>query len=228
MTERMALITDFPTRMINDWIFDLDNTIYPARINLFLRVEVRITELVANHYLVSHDEARVIQKDLFHRYGTTMRGMMTEEAICPDTYLNFVHDIDLSDMPLDQELDWMIGALPGRKHIFTNGTVSHAENVLNAFGIRHHFDQIFDIVQADYIPKPEQHAFDQFMKKTGIEPTGAVMIEDMARNLQPAAALGMRTVWLNSDMEWAARGADSDYVHYRADDLKGFLEAVAA
>ena len=83
MTERMAPITDFPTRMINDWIFDLDNTIYPARTNLFLRVAVRITEFVANHYLVSHDEARVIQKDLFHRYGTTMRGMMTEEASAP-------------------------------------------------------------------------------------------------------------------------------------------------
>ena len=82
-----------------------------------------------------------------------MRGMMTEEAICPDSYLNFVHDIDLSDMPLDQELDQMIGALPGKKHIFTNGTVPHAENVLNAFGIRHHFDQIFDIVAAATISK---------------------------------------------------------------------------
>mgnify|MGYP000627741327 FL=1 len=228
MMQAIAPITNFPITMINDWIFDLDNTIYPARTNLFLRVAVRITEFVAKHYRVPHDEARVIQKDLFHRYGTTMRGMMTEEAICPDTYLNFVHDIDLSDMPLDQELDRMIGALPGRKHIFTNGTVPHAENVLNAFGIRHHFDQIFDIVAADYIPKPEQHAFDQFMKKTNIDPTGAVMIEDMARNLQPAAALGMRTVWLHSDMEWATRGADSDYVHYRADDLKGFLAAVVA
>lgn len=228
MMQTIAPITDFPTTMINDWIFDLDNTIYPARTNLFLRVAVRITEFVAKHYRVSHDEARVIQKDLFHRYGTTMRGMMIEEAICPDTYLNFVHDIDLSDMPLDQELDRMIGALPGKKHIFTNGTVPHAENVLNAFGIRHHFDQIFDIVAADYIPKPGQHAFDQFMKKTSIDPTGAVMIEDMARNLQPAAALGMRTVWLDSDIEWATLGADSDYVHYRADDLKGFLAAVAA
>ena len=220
--------TDFPTTMINDWIFDLDNTIYPARTNLFLRVAVRITEFVAKHYRVPHDEARIIQKDLFHRYGTTMRGLMIEEAICPDTFLNFVHDIDLSDMPLDQELDRMIGALPGKKHIFTNGTVPHAENVLNAFGIRHHFDQIFDIVAADYIPKPEQHAFDQFMKKTSIDPAGAVMIEDMARNLKPAAELGMRTVWLDSDIEWAARGSESDYVHYRADDLKGFLAAVAA
>ena len=228
MKQAIAPTTDFPTTMINDWIFDLDNTIYPARTNLFLRVAVRITEFVAKHYRVPHDEARVIQKDLFHRFGTTMRGMMIEEAICPDTYLNFVHDIDLSDMPVDQELDRMIGALPGKKHIFTNGTVPHAENVLNAFGIRHHFDQIFDIVAADYIPKPEQHAFDQFMKKTSIDPTGAVMIEDMARNLQPAAALGMRTVWLDSDIEWATYGADADFVHYRADDLKAFLAAVAA
>ena len=103
----------------------------------------------------------------------------------------------------------------------------HAENVLNTFGIRHHFDHIFDIVAADYIPKPEQYAFDQFMKKTGIDPKAAAMIEDMACNLQPAAELGMCTVWLDSDIEWAARGAGSDYVHYRAVDLKGFLAAVA-
>jgi putative hydrolase of the HAD superfamily len=227
MTQINNAIKHFPIDKVNDWIFDLDNTIYPAHTNLFMRVAVRITEFVANHYLVSHDEARVIQKDLFHRYGTTMRGMMTEEAICPDTYLHYVHDIDLSDMPFDKELDRMIAGLPGKKHIFTNGTVPHAENVLKAFGIRHHFDQIFDIVAADYIPKPEQHAFDQFIKKTGIDPTGAAMIEDMARNLEPAAALGMHTVWLNSDIEWATRGADSDYVHFKADDLKGFLAAVA-
>jgi putative hydrolase of the HAD superfamily len=130
-------------------------------------------------------------------------------------------------MPLDHELDRMIGALPGKKHIFTNGTVPHAENVLDAFGVRHHFDQIFDIVAADYIPKPEQHAFDQFMQKTNIDPTGAVMIEDMARNLEPAHHLGMRTVWLASDIDWAARGADEDYVHFVADDLKAFLSALA-
>ena len=228
MIKNKARLSDFPTSYIQDWIFDLDNTIYPARTNLFLRVAVRITEFVADHYGVPHDEARVIQKDLFHRYGTTMRGMMEEEAINPDIYLNFVHDIDLSDIPIDSELDDMIGSLPGKKHIFTNGTVSHAENVLNAFGICHHFDQIFDIVAANYIPKPDQYAFDKFMSKTAINPDRAVMIEDMARNLQPAAELGMITVWLDSDIEWANRGANSDYVHYRADDLKGFLTMVVA
>ena len=121
----------------------------------------------------------------------------------------------------------MLAALPGRKHIFTNGTVPHAENILNAYGIRHHFDQIFDIVGADFVPKPEQAAFDSFISTTGIDPTGAVMIEDMARNLESAHALGMRTVWLVSDHDWAATGADEPYVHFIADDLKSFLSTLA-
>ena len=223
----IATTPAFPTEIIGDWIFDLDNTIYPAKINLFRRVSVRITEFVASHYDVPANDARVIQKDLFHRYGTTMRGMMSEENIDPDVYLNYVHDIDVSDLPHETELDAMIGALPGRKHIFTNGTVPHAENILNAYGIRHHFDQIFDIVGADYVPKPEKQAFEKFMQVTSIDPAGAVMIEDMARNLEPAHHLGMRTVWLASDIDWAARGADEDYVHFVADDLKAFLSALA-
>jgi putative hydrolase of the HAD superfamily len=217
----------FPVSDINDWIFDLDNTIYPARSNLFVRVAVRITEFVANHFEVEADEARVIQKDLFHRYGTTMRGLMVEENLTPDAYLHYVHDIDVSDLPYEAELDQMIGALPGRKHIFTNGTVPHAENILNAYGIRHHFDQIFDIVGADYVPKPEAAAFDQFIAKTQIDPTSAVMLEDMARNLEPAAALGMRTVWLASDHDFANKGSDQDYVHFVADDLKSFLSSLS-
>jgi putative hydrolase of the HAD superfamily len=213
----------FPVDEIRDWVFDLDNTIYPARTNLFSRVSVRITDFVAAHYKVHADEARVIQKDLFHRYGTTMRGMMTEENIAPKLYLDFVHDIDLSDLDHDLELDRMLTALPGRKHIFTNGTVPHAENILSAYGLRHHFDQIFDIVAADYVPKPERRTFERFLAQTGIDPCGAVMIEDMAANLQPAAALGMRTVWLSTDSEWARRGADGAHVHHTADDLKDFL-----
>ena len=217
----------FPIDQINDWVFDLDNTIYPAKSNLFVRVAVRITAFVAQHFKVPEDEARVIQKDLFQRYGTTMRGLMVEQGLTPEEYLHFVHDIDVSDLPHETELDAMIGALPGRKHIFTNGTVPHAENILNAYGIRHHFDQIFDIVGADYVPKPEKQAFDRFMQVTSIDPAGAVMIEDMARNLEPAHHLGMRTVWLASDIDWAARGADEDYVHFVADDLKAFLSALA-
>ena len=138
----------------------------------------------------------------------------------------YVHDIDVSDLDRDLELDRLLTALPGRKHIFTNGTIPHAENILVAYGVRHHFEQIFDIVAADYIPKPDQHAFDCFLQQTGIDPNKAVMIEDMAANLRPAAALGMRTVWLESDIEWAARGSNESCVHYKADDLKDFLRSL--
>ena len=100
----------------------------------------------------------------------------------------------------------------------------HAENILSAYGVRHHFDQIFDIVGANYIPKLDQHAFD-VLEPNGIDPNGAVMIEDMAANL-PAAALGMRTVWLVSDIEWVRRGSNETFVHHKADDLKGFLRSL--
>ena len=103
-------IKDFPAADIQDWVFDLDNTIYPAATNLFRRVSVRITEFVAAHYQVPADEARVIQKDLFHRYGTTMRGMMTEENIAPKIYLDFVHDIDLTDLDHDRQYPWCLWA----------------------------------------------------------------------------------------------------------------------
>ena len=222
----VSINADFPTETIGDWIFDLDNTIYPARTNLFRRVSVRITKFVASHYDVPASDARVIQKDLFHRYGTTMRGMMSEENIDPNVYLNYVHDIDVSDLNYDSELDELLSGLPGLKHIFTNGTVQHAENILSAYGVRHHFDKIFDIVAANYIPKPDQHAFDCFLNQTGIDPNGAVMIEDMAANLRPAAAVGMRTVWLVSDIKWASRGSDEPFVHFKADDLKGFLRSL--
>lgn len=216
----------FPMADIKDWVFDLDNTIYPAQSNLFVRVAVRITEFVANHFDVEMDVAKIIQKDLFYRHGTTMRGLMVEENMPPDAYLHYVHDIDVSDLLHEAELDQMLDTLPGRKHIFTNGTVPHAENILNAYGIRHHFDKIFDIVGTDYVPKPEMAAFDRFFAKTEIDPVSAVMIEDMARNLAPAAAFGMRTVWLASEHDFATKGADEDYVHFIADDLKGFLSGL--
>ncbi|MEC7050260.1 MAG: pyrimidine 5'-nucleotidase [Pseudomonadota bacterium] len=217
----------FPTDEIQDWVFDLDNTIYPAKSNLFLRVAVRITEFVAQHFDVPLDEARVIQTDLFRRYGTTMRGLMVEQQLAPEDYLHFVHDIDVSDLLVEHELDRLLSALPGRKHIFTNGTVPHARNILNAYGIEDHFTHIFDIVGADFVPKPERQAFDRFIGETGIDPRGAVMVEDMARNLEPAHELGMRTVWLVSDHDWAAKGADEPYVHFVAEDLKSFLSALA-
>ena len=194
MIQPIATITDFPTTMINDWIFDLDNTIYPARTNLFLRVAARITEFVANHYSVPHDEARVIQKDLFHRYGTTMRGMMTEEAICPDTYLNFVHDIDLSKLKKNSVLFKKIKNLPGSKIIYTNGEKNYAEKVLKSLGVSNLFKSIWDIKKSKFIPKPEISPLKNLLSTNKIDNSSCVYFEDIEKNLRPAHQLGITTV----------------------------------
>ena len=141
----------------------------------------------------------------------------------PDEFLHFVHEIDLSDVQPDPELDSLLARLAGRKHIYTNGTVRHATRILDAFGIRDHFDFIFDIVASDHIPKPNPQPYVLFVEQSGIVPQKSVMIEDMARNLEPAAALGMQTIWLVSDHDWAAKGAGTNFVHFIADDVKQCL-----
>ena len=219
-------VRSFRTSEITDWVFDLDNTIYPARSSLFPRVAARMTEFIAATFSLNDDAAAEMKTRLFRKYGTTMRGLMTEYNMAPDEFLAYVHEIDLSDVSYDDELDRLLSALEGRKHIYTNGTVRHAERILDAFGIRHHFEVIFDIVASDHIPKPNPAPYDRFIEVSGIAPRNAVMIEDMARNLEPAAALGMTTIWLVSDHDWAANGSEQDYVHFIAQDIKQCLDAI--
>ena len=207
-------------------MFDLDNTIYPASSSLFPRVAERMTHFIMEEFSLDAEAAAAMKTRLFRQYGTTMHGLMQEYDMSPDAFLAYVHEIDLSDVSYDKELDDYLGNLPGRKHIYTNGTTRHATRILDAFGIRHHFDFIFDIVASNHIPKPDPRPYDQFLAASGLNPHHCVMIEDMARNLEPAAALGMKTVWLVSDHDWAANGADEDFVHYISADLKSFLGAL--
>ena len=208
---------------VDDWVFDLDNTIYPAASSLFPRVAQRMTEWIMAHFGLPEAEAATLKTRLFRQYGTTMRGLMEEYKLPSKPFLDYVHEIDLSDVSYDDVLDTTLSALPGRKHIYTNGTVRHAERILDAFGIRHHFDVIFDIIGADHTPKPHPDPYDRFVAVSGITPSKAVMVEDMARNLEPAAALGMQTVWLASDEAWAQEGADEAYVQFVAKDVKELL-----
>ena len=208
---------------IDDWVFDLDNTIYPAKSNLFARVAQKMTDYLSDHFAIPQDEAATLKTRLFREYGTTMHGLMHEFNMAPDGFLSYVHDIDLSDIDHDQELDQLLARLPGRKHIFTNGTVAHADNILGAFGVRHHFDFIMDIIQANHEPKPALRPYEIFLERSGINPQRAVMVEDMAVNLKPAAELGMKTIWIEHDHEWARAGSDQDYIHYRSTDLKTCL-----
>jgi putative hydrolase of the HAD superfamily len=220
---------------IDTWVFDLDNTLYPASCRLFDQIDVRMGEYVAQLLGVDYSEAKLRQKQLFYKYGTTLRGLMVEHGVQPDGFLDYVHDIDHTPVPPNRALNAALHALPGRKLVFTNGTVSHAEKVLARIGVTHHFGDIFDIVQSEYIPKPEMEPYRKFAAQTGIRPGTSAMFEDIARNLEVPHELGMTTVLVvsaeNRDAEHLNRatgGTDKAHIHHVTDDLAGFLGRLAA
>ena len=215
---------------ITNWVFDLDNTLYPRHTNLFSQVDKKMTAYVSELLSLPRDEARKLQKAYYRDHGTTLNGLIQKHSIDPNAFLERVHDIDYSWLDPHPELGEAIQALPGRKFIFTNGSVRHAENTATALGILDHFDEIFDIIAADFTPKPAAETYDRFLAKHGIDGAGAVMFEDLPRNLFVPKSLGMRTVLVvphNFDEamgeDWEHIGTDGDHIDYVTDDLAGFL-----
>ena len=216
-----------PLSEIEHWVFDLDNTLYPAACDLFSQIDWRMTAFIAEALSLPPDEARPLQKALFRRHGTTLRGLMVEHGLEPSAFLDFVHDIDYAPVLACDRLKAAMAALPGEKLIFTNGTVRHAERVLERLGLDG-FSGIFDIVAADYMPKPDPAPYASFVKRHAIDPRRAAMVEDIARNLVPAAALGMTTVWVAGGPDWAKAGSEDGHIHHATDDLAGWLETRTA
>ncbi len=213
---------------VETWIFDLDNTLYPSTIRLFDQIDDRMGAFVADHLDCDRIEARRVQKTLFRKYGTTMRGLMTEHGVDPGRFLAYVHDIDYSPLPAMPGLDDALANLDGRKIVFTNASVAHAESVMDRLGVGHHFEVTFDIIAADYAPKPDPATYLRLVDNHDVEPTGAVLIEDIPQNLKPAHDMGMTTVLVRTDSEYARIGADGDHVHHVTDDLVAWLNGVIA
>ncbi len=220
---------------VSDWVFDLDNTLYPRHYDLFSQIDWRMTGYVSRLTGLSLEDARLLQKRLYREHGTTLAGLMAEYRIDPHLYLADVHDIDYSAIPPHPELGEAIAALPGRKHIFTNGDIRHAMNTLEALGFPRHFDAMFDIVAAGFEPKPRAIAYERFLASHGIEPTSAAMFEDMPRNLEVPKRLGMVTVLIvphadkpHSAEAWEIEGHDEPLIVHVADDIEKFLRSVLA
>jgi putative hydrolase of the HAD superfamily len=219
---------------IETWVFDLDNTLYPHHVNLWQQVDARIGEFVSAWLKISADEARRIQKDYYRRYGTTMRGMMTEHGVRADDYLAYVHQIDHSPLEPNPEMGAAIAKLPGRKLILTNGSTDHADAVLARLGIGEYFEAVFDIIAAELEPKPAPQTYQRFLELHGVDPANSAMFEDLARNLVVPHQLGMTTVLVVPDgtkevvrEDWELEGRDAEYVDYVTDDLTGFLEKLS-
>jgi putative hydrolase of the HAD superfamily len=220
---------------VETWVFDLDNTLYPHHLNLWQQVDVRIRDFIAAFLKVPHEQAFRIQKDYYRRYGTTMRGLMTEHGLNPDDYLEFVHQIDHSPLTPNPALGAALEQLPGRKLILTNGTRKHADAVMRRLAVHEHFEDVFDIVAADLEPKPLAATYDKFLARHDVDPRQAAMFEDLARNLEAPHALGMTTVLVVPEgqrdvfrEEWELEGRDAPHVDHLTDDLTGFLQRIIA
>ena len=218
-------------RHVRDWIFDLDNTLYPADSGVFSRIDARMTAFVSRLLDKPPEEARRVQKDLYREHGTTLNGLIQIHGIDPEPYLDYVHDIDVSDLAADSGLGFAIERLPGRRFIFTNGCRNHAARILDRLRIAHLFEEIWDIRTIAFIPKPDPAAYAAVIAKAGIAPAGAAMFDDIARNLVPAHALGMTTVWLNTDAAWARQGpefpvASAGHIDHETADLTIFLNSI--
>lgn len=219
-----------------NWVFDLDNTLYPASCDLFAQIDVRMTEFVANTLSLTKPDARKLQKQYYAEFGTTLAGLMEVHGLQPQAFLDYVHDIDHSPLPRCDTFRARIEALPGRKFVFTNGSRGHAEGVTRSMGLDDVFDGMFGIEDAAFEPKPAASAFTRFTNRFEIDPTEAVFFEDLSRNLLPAKDLGFATVLVHSDKDWShepesarpgsQKDADQDHIDYATDNLSAFLESI--
>lgn len=233
----MQLVSDTDLKGFNrveSWIFDLDNTLYPAECNLFAEVDQRMGTFISEFLDVGFAEARRVQKDYYYRYGTTLAGLMAEHKLPPERFLDYVHDIDLAPVSKAPALGAAIEQLPGRKYIFTNGSRAHAERVATKLGVLHHFDEVFDIVAGDYVPKPSPDAYKRFLNAHSVEARSASMFEDIPHNLEAPHALGMATVLVHSSYydhpsQKAIAGwrVLPSHIHHMTADLTGFLEDIS-
>lgn len=211
---------------INSWIFDLDNSLYPASADLFALIDERMTSFIERLTGADPIEARRIQKQYFHEHGTTLAGLMTSHGVQPRAFLDYVHDIDLARISADPTVIAAIERLPGRKFVFTNGDADYANRVLGRLGLAGLFDGIHDIHAMDYVPKPDPRAYGAMCARFAIDPARALFAEDMARNLEPAKALGMTTVWIDNGSERGDHGADPAFIDYHIDDIGAWLTEI--
>jgi putative hydrolase of the HAD superfamily len=214
---------------IENWIFDLDNTLYPAGSPVWPQIDARITAFVAGLFGIDGMSARALQKYYYQRYGTTLRGLMIEHDLDPAVFLDFAHDIDRSALRADAALAAAITALPGRRYILTSGSHGHAMKTTARLKIDHLFDAVFDIAAGDFIPKPDERTYHRFLEHFGIAPEKAAMFEDIARNLEVPHRLGMTTVLVATGAgsehrdAWEREGRAANFIDHRTDDLAAFL-----
>jgi putative hydrolase of the HAD superfamily len=211
---------------IREWIFDLDNCLYPASSGLFELIDQRMGAYIQRLLSCDPTEARRVQKAHFHAHGTTLAGLMQEHDVDPHDFLEDVHAVELDRVQSDERLARLLPRLPGRRFVFTNGDAPYARRVLDKIGLAGHFDELHDIHASQYRPKPDPHGYRLLCERFGIDSREALLADDMAQNLAPAKALGMTTVWVDNGSERGNHQFDESIVDHRIVDIGEWLESI--
>ena len=211
---------------IENILFDCDGVLYHQLDLVFGQVSKRMTKYISNKLNIDMQKAKELQTNYFHKYNTSLNGLMIHHDIPPREFLDYVHDIDLSFLDEDKVLRNELENMKFKKFIFTNGSKEHVKNITTTLGINDQFDGVFDIVDAEYHPKPEARAFDLMVEKFKIDPKKTLYIEDIAKNLSIGKERGATTVWLINDEYWGKKESDRDYIDYKIENLSLFLKEI--
>lgn len=210
---------------VRDWIFDLDNCLYPASTGLFALIDERMSAYIQRLLNCDAAEARRVQKHHFHTHGTTLAGLMKDHDVDPHHFLDDVHSIPLERVQSDSRLSSALARLPGRKFVFTNGDAPYARRVLEAIGIHKHFDELHDIHASELRPKPDPYGYGLLCERFAIDPRHALLADDMAQNLAPAKQLGMTTIWVDNGSERGNHGV-GEFIDQRIETIGPWLEDI--
>ena len=211
---------------IKNILFDCDGVLYQDLEAVFGQVSKKMTEYISNKLNVDLIKAKELQTNYFHKYNTSLNGLMIHHDIDPKEFLDFVHDIDLSFLEKDTALRYELENLNLRKFVFTNGSHDHVKHITTTLGIEDQFEGVFDIVDAEYHPKPEARSFDLMVKKFKIDPKETLYIEDIAKNLSIGKERGTITAWLINDEEWGKKESNKEYIDYKIENLTLFLKEI--
>ena len=212
-----------------NWIFDLDNTIYDINLGLFKKISNRITDFIMSKYSLDIDQAKKIQKEYYLKYGLTLRGLIVEKKLEPEEFLDYVHDVEHPELKKNDQLISKIRILEGKKIIFTNATSKHAKKILNILELEDDFDQIIDIKDLDYIPKPDKRSYKKLLEclnlnKENLDKT--IFFEDTVKNLIPAKELGITTVWMKNSINEKDFMKNCKFIDYSFNNLNEFLDTI--
>ena len=195
--------------MLRFFLFDVDDTLYPSTSGLWDVIGQRISTYMIERVGVPPHGVNELRKFYLENFGTALNGLRHDYQVDVDDYLQYVHDLPLDHyLSPDPALDAMLSRLPLEKIVFTNSDVAHSTRVLNRLGVAPHFSRLIDIRALEFVNKPDPLAYQKVLTMLNAQADECIFADDALRNLRPAKAIGMTTIWVNEN-------ASADGVDYK-------------